>query len=298
MTPQPSRKGTVPFRGHKTWFRVTGDLASGTPVVVAHGGPGSTHDYLLHLAGLAERGHPVVHYDQLGNGGSTHLPNQDPSFWTVDLFLDELDNLLGHLDIAGDYILFGQSWGGLLCSAHAARRPAGLRGLVIANSPASMPIWREETARLRTHLPPDVQAALTEHEQAGTTDSKEYFDATMAFYDEHVCRIKPWPRDVAATMMEIYNDPTVYTTMNGPNEFHVVGSLRDFTVESLLPDIEVPVLVLSGEYDEATPATVQPYQDLIKDVRWEILPGASHMPHVETPEAFDLVLGRFLAEVG
>lgn len=299
MIPQPTRKGTAPFRGHKTWYRVTGDLGGGrAPLVAVHGGPGSTHDYLLRLAELAADGRPVVHYDQLGNGGSTHLPAERPDFWTVDLFLDELDNLLAHLGITDGYVLFGQSWGGMLSAAHAARRPAGLRGLVIANSPASMPVWRQEMAVLRAALPPQAQAELLRHEEGGTTDSPAYFEAAMAFYDRHVCRTKPWPREVAATMMEIYNDPTVYFTMNGPNEFHVVGTLRDFTVEPLLPAIAVPTLVVSGEHDEATPATVRPYAELIPDARWEVVPDSSHMPHVEAPEAFDTVLRKFLAELG
>jgi L-proline amide hydrolase len=98
--------------------------------------------------------------------------------------------------------------------------------------------------------------------------------------------------------MEIYNDPTLYYTMNGPNEFHVVGTLRDFSVEDRLADIAVPTLVLTGRHDEATPATVQPFLDLIPSVRWEVLPESSHMPHVEEPEAFDAVLKKFLTELG
>ena len=96
-------KGTVPFGEYRTWYRVTGELGAGRPaVVVVHGGPGSTHDYLLPLARLAEDGWPVVHYDQLGNGGSTHLPDSAPDFWTVDLFLAELGNLVEELGIADD----------------------------------------------------------------------------------------------------------------------------------------------------------------------------------------------------
>ncbi len=126
---------------------MTGELGAGRPAVVAvHGGPGSTHDYLLPLARLAEDGWPVVHYDQLGNGGSTHLPGKGAEFWTVELFEQELANLVQRLGIADDYVLFGQSWGGPLCARHAMAGPPGLRGLVVANAPASAPCgcrrWR------------------------------------------------------------------------------------------------------------------------------------------------------------
>jgi L-proline amide hydrolase len=290
----PMTKGTVPFGEHRTWYQITGAVDGVRPaVVVVHGGPGSTHDYLLTLAGLADHGWPVVHYDQLGNGGSTHLPDAGTDFWTVELFRAELANLLDKLGIE-QFVLCGHSWGGMLAAAYAATAPAGLRGLVIVSSPASYPLWTKEMAVLRADLPAEVAEALARHETAGTMESAEYQTATAVFYDRHVCRIKPWPRDYRASFFEVYNNPTVYYTMNGPTEFHVVGSLRDWGVIDLLPSITVPTLVLSGEHDEATPATVQPYEDLVPDVRWEIISDASHLPHLEAPEQFFAVLDRFL----
>ncbi|UCM87940.1 proline iminopeptidase-family hydrolase [Streptomyces marincola] len=299
MAPTPTARGTVPFRGHETWYRVTGQPGQGRPaLVVLHGGPGSTHDYLIGLADFAERGWPVVHYDQLGNGGSTHLPDADPGFWVPELFLDELDNLLNRLGIADDYILFGQSWGGMLAARHASDRPAGLRGLVIANAPASYKLWLSEMDVLRAQLPPGVDDTLRRHEAAGTTDSEEYLQAMLVFYGRHVCRVDPWPRELMASYMETWTDPTVYRTMNGPNEFHVIGSLRDWSVIDCLPRIDVPTLVLSGRHDEATPVTVRPFEELIPGARWEILENSSHSPHLEEPERFYEVLGAFLDSVG
>ncbi|MEV8361963.1 proline iminopeptidase-family hydrolase [Streptomyces niveus] len=295
MSPDPSDKGTVPFREYRTWYRVTGDLRAGRPALVAvHGGPGSTHDYLLALATLAEEGWPVVHYDQLGNGGSTHLPGKGADFWTVDLFLAELDNLLDRLGIADDYVLFGQSWGGPLAASHAMGEPAGLRGLVVANAPASMPLWLSEMAVLRERLPPGTQASLLRHEAAGTTDSDEYLTAMRVFYDRHVCRVQPWPQDFLSSFMEIYNDPTVYYTMNGPNEFHVIGTLRDWSVVEGLHRVKAPTLLISGRHDEATPAVMQPYADRVPGARWEIFEESSHLPHLEEPERFKDVLVDFL----
>lgn len=288
-------KGTVPFGDYRTWYRVTGHLGTDKPAVIAvHGGPGSTHDYLLRLTSLADEGWPVIHYDQLGNGGSTHLPDADPGFWTVDLFLAELDNLVARLGVGENYVLFGQSWGGPLCAAHAKKRPAGLRGLVLANAPASYPVWLEQMAVLRAQLPPDVQETLLRHEAAGTYDTDEYFAAMREFYNRHVCRIQPWPRDFMSSFMEIYNDPTVYYTMNGPNEFHVIGSLKDWSVIEGLEAIAAPTLLISGRHDEATPTCVQPYSDLIPDVRWEIFEESSHLPHLEEPERFTEVMIDFL----
>lgn len=277
---------------------MTGDLNCGRPpVVVVHGGPGSTHDYLVRLAELAEGGWPIVHYDQLGNGGSTHLSDVGVEFWTASLFADELDNLLRALEIQDDYVLLGHSWGGMLSSVHAAGNPAGLRGLVVANSPASYPLWMQGVNRQREQLPEEVKAVLRAHEEAGTEDSEQYFEAARVFYDRHVCRIVPWPRDFTMTFMEIQNDPTVYYAMNGPAEFNVTGSLRDWSVEEYLPRIEAPTLIISGRHDDATPDAVRPFHELIPDSRWEIFEESSHVPHLEEPQRFDEVVTDFLTSL-
>lgn len=295
MTDHKVREGEAPFRGWSTWYRVTGELDSGKPpLVVLHGGPGCTHDYVLALAALADTGRAVVHYDQLGSGSSTHLPERGGDFWTVELFLEELDNLLAALGIAGDYHLLGQSWGGMLASEHAIRRPPGLRSLTISNSPASMELWVFEAAKLRAELPDDVREALDRHEAAGTTEDPEYLAASQVYYDRHVCRVVPNPPEVRRTFERLAEDPTVYHVMNGPNEFFCIGTLKDWSVVERVGAIAAPTLLCSGRYDEATPATVQPFFDSIPDVRWEIFERSSHMPFVEEPERYLAVVGDFL----
>jgi L-proline amide hydrolase len=289
-------EGFAPFGEWKTWYRITGDLNAGkTPLVVAHGGPGCTHDYVLALAKLAETGRPVVHYDQIGAGRSTHMPERGGDFWTVDLFLDELTNLLTFLGINDRYFLLGQSWGGMLGAEHGIRQPAGLKALVISNSPASMALWSSEAKILRSELDPDVEAALDRHEAAGTTNDPEYLQAQQVYYDLHVCRVVPNPPEVVATDQWLKQDSTVYNVMNGPNEFFCIGTLKDWSVVDKVHAIRAPTLLCSGRFDEATPGTVQPFFDNIPDVRWEIFENSSHMPFIEEPEHYLAVVEEFLA---
>src|SRR3954469_25859663 len=139
------REGKIPFDAGgveaETWFRVTGELGEGrpAPLVVLHGGPGAAHDYLLSIADLARDGRAVVHYDQLGNGRSTHLPERGSDFWTVDLFVRELHNLVDALGLRSGHHVLGQSWGGFLAQEYALTAPAGLRSLVLADTAASFP---------------------------------------------------------------------------------------------------------------------------------------------------------------
>lgn len=293
--PDATTQGTVPFGEWRTWYRVTGSIDSGKPpVVVLHGGPGAAHNYTLRMANLADRGRAVIHYDQLGVGNSTHLPERGAEFWTVELFLRELDNLLEHLGIGQCYHILGQSWGGMLGAEHAVLRPRGLQSLILADSPASNDLWISETAKLRKQLPPEVQHALDSNEEQGTTDGPEYKEAVKEYNRRYVCRVEPTPEEVLASDAATDADPTVYHVMNGPSEFHVIGSLKDWSIVDRAHLINVPTLLINGRYDEATPATMQPFADLIPDNRWEVFEHSSHMPHVEEESRFMEVVGDFL----
>ena len=280
-----------------TWYRVEGDLGADgpAPLVILHGGPGAAHDYLEPVADLAAvAGRPCILYDQIGCGRSQHLPEASVDFWSVGLFRRELTALIEHLGIAGRYHVLGQSWGGMLGMEHALAHPPGLHSLVVANSPASLELWLAEANRLRTLLPPEVQETLTRHESAGTTDSQEYEQAVMVFYERHLCRI-PFPDGLQRSFAQMDEDPTVYHTMNGPSEFHVVGTLKGWDITPRLGDLHVPVLVISGEHDEATPAVVRPLVDALPDARWELIEGASHSTHLEQPEHFLELVEAFLS---
>ena len=289
--------GRMPWRGHETWYEVTGDLKSGrTPLVILHGGPGSAHDYLSPMTGLADDGRAVVQYDQLGCGLSSHLPDAPSDFWTIDLFLEELDSLLSHLGIADDYVVLGHSWGGMLGAEHALRQPAGLRGLVLSNSLASSDLWGQGAQRLRALLAPEVEAVLDRHEAAGTFSDPEYLAAVETYYSRHVCRV-PFPDYAQRSFDQMASDPTVYNTMWGPNEFAPLGSLTTWTVVDRLSKISVPTLTISGEFDEATWECVTPFVELIPGARQIIVPDASHFSHIEQPDVYFSAVRSFLAEV-
>jgi L-proline amide hydrolase len=290
-----SKEGYAPFRDYVTWYRVTGDPNSTKPpVFLLHGGPGAAHDYIEAYALLARNGRRVIHYDQLGCGKSTLLPDKSVDFWTPQLFIEELNSLIDHLGLRSAYHVLGQSWGGMLAAEFGITRPRGLKSLTIANSPASMERWVKEANRLRSELPKDIRDTLDRHEKAGTTADPEYQAATMRFYERHVCRVVPFPPEVMETFEQIQRNPTVYNTMNGPNEFYVIGTLKSWSVIDRVKAINVPTLLISGRYDEATPAVVQPFADNIMGARWVIFESSSHMPHVEEQEKCMTTVGAFL----
>lgn len=203
----------------QTWYKVFGDLTTSTaPLIILHGGPGASHDYLLPLTDLAPST-ALVFYDQIGNGRSTHLPDKagDEQFWSVDLFKNELDNLLSHLGLRGRPIdLYGHSWGGMLAAEWAAAQPnpPNLRRLVLSNSLASVGAFLEGVTFLRSQLPDDVQEALNRAEKIEDFESPEYEAAVEVFYKRHLSLTRPWPPpEVQAALNWLAKDPTVYGTM-------------------------------------------------------------------------------------
>jgi proline-specific peptidase len=288
-------EGTVPFRGYRTWYQVVGDLPASDgklPLLVLHGGPGFPHDYLEDLAGLADAGRPVIFYDQLGCGRSDHP--DDPALWVMDTFVDELATVRRALGL-GRIHLLGHSWGGLLALEYALTRPPGIAGLVLASTCSSVPAMAMQTRALKQSLPTEVQEVIDRHEAEGTTDAEEYVEATMAFYSQWVCRLDfPWPEHVMRSFENMAED--VYGTMQGP-EWNVTGTLKDWDVTARLSELDLPVLVTSGRYDEMTPALVRPLVEGIPGARWATFDDSAHLAMVEEPERYREVVETFLSQV-
>ena len=145
--------------------------------------------------------------------------------------MDELDNLTRALGIHEDFDLLGQSWGGRYISNRipkndsnsslgmlgaeyaASRTPRGLKRLIISNSPASTALCMEGMDLLLSRFPKQFVQTIRKHETNGTTDSKEYVDASTAFYKKHMCTLDPWPEELVRSFMEVKKNPTVYHTM-------------------------------------------------------------------------------------
>lgn len=290
--PDPEIAGYVAVDGGRVWYRINGSrhFAEGkTPLLVIHGGPGFSHHYLLTLLDLADE-RPVIFYDQLDSGNSDR-PG-DAANWTVERFVDEVDHVRNALGL-DRLVVLGSSWGGSVAASYAARQPPGLAGLVLASPLISTERWIADNTEYRAQLPEATQAILDEHEAAGTTDSPEYQEAVMEFYTRHLNRMDPWPEELNRAF-ELANFD-LYVTMWGNTEFNATGTLEDFDVSGDLARIDVPTLMICGEYDEATPAACRDFAEEIPDARVEIVAGASHTGHLEQRDAFMATLRGFLA---
>jgi L-proline amide hydrolase len=279
-------EGTVSFRDGETWYAVSEPANPGPgsrllPLVVLHGGPGMTHDYLRALADLFDD-RRVVLYDQFGTGNSSHRPDWDAQEWTAGLFVEQLRELLAHLGFAetGGFHLLGHSWGGMLAQEFTFGRPPGLASLILSDTSASAAGIVESMAALLAPISaeePDEQAQRN------------------VFFQRHVCRLDPTPDDLVRTYELVGQNPGVFVAMMGPTG-DATGTLHGWTGVPRLPEITVPTLVLAGEHDELQPVAWGPLAEHIPGVRTHLFAGASHVPYLESPDEYHAIVAPFLAE--
>jgi L-proline amide hydrolase len=285
-------EGTIPFEGGETWYRIVGDgeEPGKLPLLALHGGPGALHDYLEPLEAFAATGRRVIFYDQIGCGRSwVEKPDE---FWTVDLFVREVQAMRDALGLDRLHI-FGSSWGAMLAMEYALTQPTGIASLVLSSGPASIPLWAEETTRLKNELPEDVRNTL----DTADLESPEYEAAQAEFYARHVCRVVPNPDCVRRTIAGLQEHPNVYLYMQGPNEFVITGTLKDWDITARLSEISLPTLITAGRYDEFTPRQAQVVHEGIPGSELVTFEDSSHMQYVEEPERYLEVLGGFLDRV-
>jgi L-proline amide hydrolase len=175
-------------------------------------------------------------------------------------------------------------------------QPEGVESLILASTSASVAQFVAEAERLRMELSPDVYETLTRYEATGEFDNPDYEAATMEFYTRHVCRLDEWPDPLLRTV-EILDGNQVYETMNGPNEFHVIGNLKDWDRSDRLAEIKQPTLITVGRFDEITPACADTLRKGIPNSQMVVFENSAHSAHLEETDSYLRTVSDFLLEV-
>lgn len=281
-----SQEGYIPVIGGNVWYRILGRNQPGLPLLLLHGGPGFPHDYLEPLEPLSNE-RPVIFYDQLGCGNSDRP--EDPSLWTLERFLDEIEQVRRVLKLEKLHLL-GQSWGSMLAVDFIlTKKPSGVASLILSGPCLSVPRFMADQRAYLLEFPRDMQKIIQETELAGDFQSPEYQNAMLIYYQRHVCRLDPWPDCLVRSMEKMGR--SVYEQMWGPSEFTMTGNLKDYERTVQLKDIIVPVLFTCGRYDEATPSSTALYHDQVLGSEMVIFEDASHEHHLEKNELY-LKIGR------
>jgi len=287
LSPQ---EGFIDVNGGKVWYRINGS-GNATPVILLHGGPGSSSYYLEALKPLS-KDRPVIFIDQLGCGRSSRIT--DTTLMTIENYVEQLEQIRKALNLE-EYYVYGHSWGTMLGLDYYLTYPEGIKALVFNSPLFSTDRWLKDADTLITTLPDSIQYSIREHEKNKTYDADEYQQAVAYFYKNFLRRTEQSKEK--ADSSALFTGLNVYTFMWGPSEFTATGNLLHYDRLSDLPKISIPTLLLTGEYDEARPGTVKYYQRLINGSGFVMIPDAAHETMNDNPEATLDALRTFFSKV-
>jgi proline iminopeptidase len=286
----PRDEGFIDVTGGRVWYERMG-RPDAPPLLLLHGGPGASSQYLRPLMEQAAEDFLVVRYDQLGSWNSDKP--DDLTLWQVPRFVEEVEQVRQALGL-GRVHLLGQSWGSFLGLEYALHYQEHLRSLTLASGAASTVECVAGMNRWRGELPEETQATLIRYEATQEYDHPDYLAAVEVLYRRHLCRVWPYPEALAASLEQ--TAIPVYTTMWGPNEFTCTGTLLGWDRTDRLGEIRVPTLITVGEFDEVAPSCAETMRRGIPGSQLELFTGASHSTHLEQPEEYWAVLRTFLLQ--
>jgi len=287
---QVTTEGRAKVPGGTIWWKKVGS-GSKPPLLTLHGGPGAGHNYLLSLSALAAD-RPVIFYDQLGCGKADSPA--DEKIYTIQRSVDEVDAVRQALGL-DRIVLFGHSWGSMLAIEYLCQgRGRGVEKLILGGALASVPQANAGQMRLIAQMPDGAGVRLHALEAAHKEDSEEYGKLVDLFYKLHVCRADPPPAEFLQSV-DIIGKSIAYRVMNGPNEFTIVGVIKDWDRRKDLGKIRLPTLITTGEYDEVTLDCHETIRRGIKGSTLEVFKDCSHMTMCEQPAKYVASLRRFLA---
>lgn len=287
----PQTEGYAAVPGGRIFWRKFGSGGK-TPLLTLHGGPGSSHNYLLPLQALADE-RPVIFYDQLGCGRADAPENE--SVYSIQRSVDEMDAVRDALGL-DRVLLLGHSWGALLAVEYLCQgRGRGVDRLILSGAMASIPQVMAGFDLLFATMPDGWSAKIHALERAGKTATPEYAELVQKFYDKFVLRVPPSP-EVLATLEALSKSPA-YRVLNGPNEFTIVGKIKDWDRRKDLKAITQRTLITTGEFDEVSLDCHETLRDGIAGkARLTVMTGCSHLTMNEKPEQYNALLRGFMNE--
>jgi proline iminopeptidase len=289
---------STPSGEYRVWTRRVGNNPD-LKVLLLHGGPGASDElYESFDLWFPQAGIEYYYYDQLGSFRSDQP--DDPSLWTLERFVDEVEQVRQALRLdRGNFVLFGQSWGGLLAMEYAVHHQQQLKGLVISNMMSSSRLYNDYANDvLMPAMDQDVLAEIKWFESEGKTADPRYEQLlTEHHYVLHVCRMPQadWPDPVNRGLSHI--NPAIYVPMQGPSELGLSGTLEDWDRSADLRHIDVPALVIGATHDTMDPAHLRWMSQQLPQGRYLHCPDGSHLCQFDDPDHFFPGLIDFLTSL-
>jgi len=292
----------IPVETPKGTFRVWTKRIGNNPtmkVLLLHGGPGVTHEYLEAFDSYFPAASiEYYYYDQLGSYYSDQP--EEPELWDLPRFVEEVEQVRQALGLSGDnFYLYGQSWGGVLAIEYALKYQQHLKGLVISNMMASFPAYNEfADTVLMPAMDQTVLAEIKEYEKAEEYSDPRYMELLVEHhYVEHILRMPPaeWPDPVNRAFKHM--NPNVYIPMQGPSELGASGKLVQWDRTADLAKIKTPTLVIGAQYDTMDPKHMEWMAGEFTNGRYLHCPDGSHFALYDDQVIYYDGLIRFIRDV-
>jgi proline iminopeptidase len=282
----------------RVWTKRTGNNPR-VKVLLLHGGPGGTHEYLEAIDSFFPgAGIEYYYYDQLGSYYSDQ-PDA-PELWEVPRFVDEIEQVRRALRLDDtNFYLFGHSWGGMLAVEYALKYQQHLKGLVISNMMMSIPQYNEYAQKvLMPAMDPKALAEIKALEEAGKTGDPRYRELLMTNHDtQHLLRVPAdqWPEPLNRTFKHL--NSKIHVTMLGPGALGASGKIANWDRTADLRNITVPTLVIGARFDTMDPAHMEWVSKQLPKGQYLLCPSGSHFALYDDQQIFFAGLIRFITRV-
>lgn len=251
----------------KLYYETYGD---GPAVGLAHGAGGNTLVWWQQVPYFA-RTHRVVAFDHRGFGRSLCAPEHAQARH----FADDLAAILDAAGIARAALVC-QSMGGWTGLQFARAHPERVTALVLSGTPAGIltPQVQQALAAIAAAAAAELQAPAWNHPHPALAADIFTRDPERGFLYAQLAGLNPPAALAHVALQEVMTDP------------------------SALAGWSIPTLLVGGTHDRLfAPEVLREVAAAIPGARFREIPYAGHSPYFETPEEFNLVVGRFLAEV-
>lgn len=281
----------------------TMSVGRGASLVIAHGGPGASHDYFLpYLLPLA-RHHRLIFIDERGSGKSQKL--EDVSQYTVENMVEDVEAVRQGLGL-GRISLLGHSYGGVLAQAYALKYQHNLSHLILCSTFPSTRQMNEVFRRMKEKMSPELRERIDALEKPGLFGRGKDYEKNRYSNDY---MIAAWGQGYFPYLYQNRPDPNydpiasgnigwdLYRQMWGSHgEFVIDGNLRSVEYTGRLHTIHVPTLITVGDHDECDPSLAREMQAQIAGSKLVVLPGSGHMTFVDQPTLFLEAVEGFLRQ--
>ena len=289
---------TTPKGTFTVWTKRVGNNPT-LKVLLLHGGPGATHEaFEAFDSYFPAAGIEYYYYDQLGSAYSDQP--DEPELWEIPRFVDEVEQVRAALGLTKDnFVLYGQSWGGILAIEYALAHGENLRGLVISNMMSSIPAYNEYAKNvLMPEMDPVVLKEVLAIEAREEYDSPRYMELLIpSFYTEHFLRLPfaEWPDPMLRSLARI--NKAIYVPMQGPSEMGASGKLEKWDRSADLKTIPTPTLVIGAQHDTMDPKHMAWMATQFPRGRFLLCPNGGHAALYDDQQTYFTGLVAFLEDL-